>query len=260
MGQIPGHLGHETRARAGGDPRDPNAASRKLHDKQNVVRDRSGRSCDLDGEEAGGRQRFPVRSQEHPPRRSLASLEGWLDSVCLQDVRDRPARDLMVEMRKSSLDSGVAPREILSCHPNDEARDFLFRSRTTRLPACGVVPPACHELPVPGQSRLWRDDRRDLFEDSPTERLPLHAESAPLVISQSETLAAELAFEDPVLFDQVVDDISLLPIDPTCDADDQQLPRVNGVHPGDGNRRVLQRVTTGTLAGYDAFENLDTTG
>jgi len=92
-----------------------------------------------------------------------------------------------------------------------------FRFRAWHTGPCRVSDDmACTPVPLEGESRddlqvSRLESRRcsgahpgsDGDGRSARERRLLHGESAPLVISQSETLAAELAFEDSILFGQV---------------------------------------------------------
>ena len=54
----------------------------------------------------------------------------------------------------------------------------------------------------------------------------VRGESAEFAIGQPKTSAAELSFENPILLDQVVDDVPLMTVDPACESDQQELPRV----------------------------------
>ena len=49
--------------------------------------------------------------------------------------------------------------------------------------------------------------------------------SATLIVGESETSAAELLFEDAVLFDEVGDDLGLLTIDPAGEGSEEELKR-----------------------------------
>ena len=52
----------------------------------------------------------------------------------------------------------------------------------------------------------------------------------PLVVGQSDALAAELSLENTVLLDEVIDDVLLMPVDPASERDQKERPRVNSAH------------------------------
>jgi hypothetical protein len=72
---------------------------------------------------------------------------------------------------------------------------------TARLPR--VRPLARHQLPVPSQQRVWRDDRRDLTQGVPTQPVGAYRESPPVVIGQPDAPPTNLPSEDAILFDQI---------------------------------------------------------
>ena len=57
------------------------------------------------------------------------------------------------------------------------------------------------------------------------ERLALGRESAALVIGEAKPSAAKLFLEDPVLFDEVGDDLRLFAVDPAREGGEEQLKR-----------------------------------
>ena len=68
---------------------------------------------------------------------------------------------------------------------------------------------------MPAHDRVGRDDRRDAVEESSTELLALGCKSSALVVVQSELAALELLLQYAVLFDEVLDGLLLLSMDPT---------------------------------------------
>jgi hypothetical protein len=69
------------------------------------------------------------------------------------------------------------------------------------------------EPAVPTEDRVRAHDARDVPEATPTERLSLHSQAAPLVVSEPEPAATALRAQDAVLLEQVVDDRLLLAVD-----------------------------------------------
>src|SRR5262245_37314260 len=69
------------------------------------------------------------------------------------------------------------------------------------------------------------DDARDLPEATPTERLSLHRQAAPLVVSEPEPAATALRAQHAVLLEQVVDDCLLLAVDPAREQKEEEGER-----------------------------------
>ena len=204
------------------------SSSPKFHEEEHVVGDEPRRPGHFDGEEIGGDKRFPVGFQEGAPWRPLASLVGRLDAVFLEDVRDRTSRNLVAEMRQGTFDPRVAPARIGSSHAEHEVRDVGLDSRSPGfLPPGAIVPLARDEFSVPGHDGVRRDHGRDFLQHAATQRLSLDGEPTSFVIGETKTFAAELAFQDAVLLDEVVDDVLLMPVDPSGDGNEEELPRVN---------------------------------
>ena len=76
---------------------------------------------------------------------------------------------------------------------------------------------------MPGQNRVGRDDRSDLPQHLPPERLPFRGQPAALVVSQAHSAATglDLLFEDAILVNQVLDDSRLLPTNPAGEGDEK---------------------------------------
>jgi hypothetical protein len=79
-----------------------------------------------------------------------------------------------------------------------------------------------HQLPVPSQQRVRRDDRRDLTQGLPTQPVGPYGESPAVVIGEPQAPAADLLPEDAILFDQIGERLPLPAIEPTGDGEEQQ--------------------------------------
>ena len=79
--------------------------------------------------------------------------------------------------------------------------------------------------PVPAQDRIRCHDAGDVRETLPSEGLPFHGESAPLVVGEANASRAVCRAEDPVLLQQVLDDVLLLSIDPAGEQQEQEGER-----------------------------------
>ncbi len=138
----------------------------------------------------------------------------------------------MSEIRESPFDPGVAPARTLTSYTEHELGDLLPHAWSPRLSPRAVVPLPRDQPPVPGQDRVRSDDRRHVAQDLSTERLAFHREPSSLVIGEAETLATELAFEDAVLLDEVINHILLMAVDPSSDGDQKELPGLKRAHAG----------------------------
>ena len=150
----------------------------------------------------------------------------------LEDVGDRPARELVAHVSERTLNPRVAPCRILSGHANDEVGGLRFPSRPAGLSPFRVVPLTSNELAVPGENRVGRDDSGDLLEDLSTEGLALYREPTAFIIGQPKSSATKLSLEDSVLLEQIVDDVLLVTVDPAGEGDQQELPWVERAHGG----------------------------
>jgi hypothetical protein len=85
-----------------------------------------------------------------------------IDAMFAQYIRDRPAANVMPQVRQRALNSRIAPRSILQGHANDELDDHLDRSGPTGSTAVGVRPFLCDQRSIPPHQRIRRDRRVEL--------------------------------------------------------------------------------------------------
>jgi hypothetical protein len=83
---------------------------------------------------------------------------------------------------------------------------------------------------VPGQQSLRRDDRRDLRQSAPAEPLGSGSEPTALVIRATNSAAAELLAQNPILLTEIVDCLLLLLIHPARDRDQHEPERIENAH------------------------------
>ena len=81
VGEITAYLHHESAVRPGSDSSNVHFSRRELDDDEQVVGHEPVERSDLDGEEVGGRDAFPMGGQKRAPRRPLTSLGRGLDAV-----------------------------------------------------------------------------------------------------------------------------------------------------------------------------------
>ena len=72
------------------------------------------------------------------------------------------------------------------------------------------------------QKRIRRDNSGELLEGFASECSCLHAQPTPLLIGKSEPTAIEVFLVHPDLFDEIVDDLLLIPVDPAGYKQDEE--------------------------------------
>ncbi len=147
--------------------------------------------------------------------------------MLFENVADGLIRDVVADVGPSSLDPIVSPRRILLGQSHDKLDNFLTDSRPADfLPLTAIVPLLGHQQAIPTQDRVGREQGANLFQPFATEDLALDRNSTPLVIAEQDTLLANFLFEHLVLGPQILDCLLLLTVDPGCQNQEQQLPRL----------------------------------
>jgi hypothetical protein len=137
----------------------------------------------------------------------------------------------VAEVGQRTLNPGVAPARILSCHTDDEVGDLAHDGRPPRSSSL-EGPLESDQLPVPGQDRVRRYESRDFLKSTSADRFTLGGEPTALRIREREALATELFLENSVLLSQVFNDSLLVLVDPAGHGGHEQLPRLeNYRHP-----------------------------
>ena len=67
---------------------------------------------------------------------------------------------------------------------------------------------------MPGKKRIWCDKRFDFIERSSAKDFSFHGQSYPLFVCKPKPLSLELIFQNPVFFDEIVDDCLLVAVKP----------------------------------------------
>jgi hypothetical protein len=129
----------------------------------------------------------------------------------------------MTEIVESPLNTAVSPQRVLTSHAYGQVGYLPHGPRTTRRTTL-VGPLLGNQLPVPAKDCVGCNDAGDLAEDPSAELLPLRREPPSLVVGEPEPLSAELLFEDPVLFAQIIDRRLLVFVDPASEDRDEELP------------------------------------
>ena len=96
-----------------------------------------------------------------------------MQTVGFQDARDRRSADLVAKILERTPNASVAPRRIFLSHAHDELPN-LGQNTATAVSLLRTRPLARHELPVPSQQRVRRDDRREVAQGGPPEPVGAH--------------------------------------------------------------------------------------
>jgi len=133
----------------------------------------------------------------------------------LQGLGDRASSNAMIQVLQTTLDTCVAPAWVVLRHFDDQPADLLHDPGPPD-PLVRIGPLRGNQTAMPGQDRVWRDDRGNSLQYPSTEWSPLRRKSAALIVRQAHSVAAglNLFFQDAVLFDQIVDHACLLATNP----------------------------------------------
>jgi hypothetical protein len=130
----------------------------------------------------------------------------------------------MSQIRQGALHAAVSPGRILFSHANDELLNLLGDAGSARvLTVLAAVKLPGDESLVPSHEGVGCGERGELFEAPAAKRVSKRSETTALGVSEPEPSAAELGFEDLILFSKVGDHLLLVPIDPAGDHGDQDV-------------------------------------
>ena len=130
-----------------------------------------------------------------------------------------------------ALNAAIAPAVVLTSQADHAGRDHLPHPRPTD--ASGRVGPLPgDQTPMPPHQRIRGDEGGNRVQRPSPEALGLHRQSTTLIVGQPKLPATQRLCEDPVLLDQVGDNILLMPMHPAGNRQQQQLERESrGRHP-----------------------------
>ena len=83
-----------------------------------------------------------------------------------------------------------------------------------RSASMGEVPFQCHELPMPPQQRIRRNDGVEFKQGFAPYRLGLARQKSPLSVGEPDSLSSQPFFEQLILGLEKLDDEQLMPMDP----------------------------------------------
>ena len=96
----------------------------------------------------------------------------------------------MAQVPQRALNAGVAPRRVLSRHPNHQRAKVCLQTSGTAA-AAAIGPFACHELAVPAQNSVRRHDSRDLRQQPTTEPVSSFGEPSALAVVETQAFPGE---------------------------------------------------------------------
>ena len=123
------------------------------------------------------------------------------------------------------MDANLAPADVLLRHLNDECLDLLTDGRSPWSPV-RICPFAGNPRTVPSQQRIGDPQRPYLPETRPARRLGAYGQPTTLVIGESKSMPFQWLLQDAVLFQQIVDDMLLVPVEPAGRSDEEELKRL----------------------------------
>ena len=206
VGQVAPDLVHPQPVRNRCDAGDLHLPRRQFDEEQHDEPLQSAPRPRFDGEEVGGNDQIPVLLEELLPGGLSFPLRRRLNSVPRQDLSDRAATDVVPQIGECALDSPIAPGAVLIRQAHDQLLNLLRRPRSSGAPFLAAVVLLRDQTAVPGQQRLGRDDRAQLDQHLPSEPFRLDGQPAALVVSEAQSLVAQLFPQHPILFPKVVDE------------------------------------------------------
>ena len=80
----------------------------------------------------------------------------------LQNLSDRAAGKFVPQIGQGTLDAPIAPIPVLFGHPCHQGFDLTESTRSPRSALATPIVFVSDQLAMPGQQRLWGDDRGEL--------------------------------------------------------------------------------------------------
>ena len=134
--------------------------------------------------------------------------------------------DLVSEVGERVADPHVAPPGILQGHSGDEFRELAWCHRPASTSASTAVVLPGDQPAEPAENRVGCDNPGHLAQALASEQLAPDCKTTALIIRETQTPAAELLTQNPILFSQLVDQILLLTVQPSGQGEDEELQRV----------------------------------
>ena len=105
----------------------------------------------------------------------------------------------------------------------NEIDDRLHDARPAWAAPVAVVPLGSHQFPVPSQKRVRRDQGFKLVQHLSPECLSFSGESTAFGIGETNAPPTQALLEHAVLFQEILDHIKLMAVDPTGEHQEEHL-------------------------------------
>ena len=129
----------------------------------------------------------------------------------------------MTEVAEGTPNTGVAPLAVLGGHPDDEPVDRVHDPWAARSATAAAVVFPRDQLSLPAEEGIGRDQGVQVTEYPSPEALGLCGQAPALGVGEPETARTELLSADAILFLAIVNDVTLLLVDPARDSHDEEL-------------------------------------
>ncbi len=222
IGQITGHLLHPGFTRLSRNTDDLDLSRFKAYREQDVVTNDSRECKYLDVKEVETGQDFPMCIQKGLPWHLPLALRCGFDAMVIEyafycvSVHGNP------KIEQRIPDPGVSSRLVLVSNFYDKIGNSISFSWPSRPSFSRTVVFSGNEGPEPTQQRFRCDNSRELFEGFTSQCFGFHAQPTPLLVSESEPMAFAEFLVHPDLFDEIVNDLLLISVDPAdCEQDEE---------------------------------------
>lgn len=133
----------------------------------------------------------------------------------------------MPQVRQRTFNAVIAPVRVFPGHADSKLRDCFRDGRSSSgFPAVAVVPVHGHQLPVPAQDSIWRNDGHQLGQRLSSKNVTFESKPSPLIVVQEDAAFAKLFPEHAVFGLQILDGALLLAIELRSHRQDNQVPRL----------------------------------
>ena len=145
----------------------------------------------------------------------------------------------MTEVAAGTPNTGVAPLAVLGGHPDDEPADRVHDPWAARSATAAAVVCPRDQLSMPAEEGIGRDQGVQVTAYPSPEARGLCGQAPALGVGEPETARTELLAEDAILFLEIVNDVTLLLVDPARDGHDEELQHLgNRRHTGRAEQRL----------------------
>ena len=150
------------------------------------------------------------------------TLRRGFDTMVIEDALYRIPVHGDSEIAQSISDPSVSPRLVLVSNFYDKIGNSISFSWPSRPSFSRTVVFSGNKGSEPTQERIRCDNSRKLFEGFTSQCFGFHAQSTPLLVSESEPMAFAEFLVHPDLFDEIVNDLLLISVDPAgCEQDEE---------------------------------------